>query len=147
MPDIFTEQAMHGFFSRIDGLTIDQKPSFGKMNAHQMICHCTDFFRMAIGQKKALEYGQVNPKEITARAKRGETVPTPKGFGQVEGNGTKPLDYEEDKETLKKFIIEFRQLSSDYAFFPHPYFGNLPKEKWERLAIYHLNHHLEQFNV
>ncbi|MGX1928602.1 DUF1569 domain-containing protein [Flagellimonas sp. 2504JD4-2] len=147
MSEIFTEAIMQGFFSRIDNLSREEQPSFGKMNAHQMLCHCTDFFRMAFGQKKALEYGQVNPREITERAKRGETVPSPKGFGQVEGEGTKPMEFEEDKIKLKKFILEFVHLSEDYQFAPHPYFGNLSKEKWEKTAIYHLNHHLEQFNV
>ncbi|WP_420602958.1 DUF1569 domain-containing protein [Flagellimonas sp.] len=147
MSEIFTEEVMQEFFLRIEELTIEQEPSFGKMNAHQMICHCTDFFRMAMGAKKALEYGNVDPNEIKAAARQGKTVQTPKGFGQVEGNGTKPTDFEEDKETLKKFILEFMQLPINHEFAPHPYFGNLTKEKWERLAIYHLNHHLEQFNV
>lgn len=147
MPEIFTEQVMQGFFSRIDGLAIHQKPSFGKMNAHQMICHCADQFRMAFGSKKAFEYGNEDANEIKERARQGKSVPTPKGFGQVEGNGTRPSNFEEDKETLKKFMLEFRQLSNSYEFSPHPYFGDLPKGKWERLAIYHLNHHLEQFNA
>ncbi len=147
MADIFTEEVLQGFFSRIDNLAIDRKPLFGKMNAHQMICHCADFFRMAFGQKKALEYGQVDPREITTSAKRGETVPSPKGFGQVEGDGTKPIDFEKDKTVLKKFIVEFTQLPKDYQFAPHPYFGDMSEAKWTQLALYHLNHHLDQFNV
>ncbi|MEX0314799.1 MAG: DinB family protein [Allomuricauda sp.] len=147
MSKTLTEDQVQDFFVRIDNLQIDQKPLFGKMDAHQMICHCADFFRMAFGQKKATEYGQVDPKEITARAKQGETVPTPKGFGQVEKDGTQPIDFEEDKEILKKYILEFKQLGDNYVFAPHPYFGDLTREKWTGLAIYHLNHHLEQFNV
>ena len=135
------------FLFRIDQLTVDHKPSFGKMNVHQMVCHCTDFFRMAKGAKKAKQCGAVNPDTIKSLAKAGKTVPTPKGFGQVEGDGTKPTDFEKDKLVLKDCLVEFSTLPKEYEFAIHPYFGKMNRQSWIDLAVYHLNHHLEQFNV
>lgn len=143
----FTNEQIQEFFERIDCLDPTLKPKFGKMNVNQMVCHCTDFFRMANGSKKALEYGVVDPKEILKLSRSGKTAPTPKGFGQTEGRGTSPTDLESDKKKLKKHILEFSKLNRDYEFAKHPYFGKIEFEQWNALAIYHLNHHLKQFNV
>ena len=135
------------FFSRIDILTTDHKPLFGQMNVHQMICHCADQLRLAFGEKRSTEYGKVDPNEIIALARAGKTAPTPKGFDQVKGEGTKPTNFEEDKNILKSYIIKFAETAEDYNFSEHPYFGIMNKQRWENLVNYHLNHHLVQFKV
>jgi len=142
-----TEKQILQFFARIDNLTSGQKPLFGRMNVNQMICHCTDLFRMAKGTKKAREYGQVDPNEIILLAKSLKSTPTPKGFGQIEGEGTMPTDLENDKKILKDHILEFSELPEDYKYALHPYFGEINRKRWIGLVIYHLNHHLGQFNV
>ena len=63
-----TGDDLKGFFERIDRLTPDHKPLFGKMNVNQMVCHCADQVRMALGSKIPLEYGNVDAKEIIAMA-------------------------------------------------------------------------------
>ena len=143
----FTEKQVRDFFERVDKLDSSQKPKFGEMNANQMVCHCTDFFRMANGNKKAEEYGVVDPKDILKLSRSGKTAPAPKGFGQTEGEGTVPIDFESDKKILKEHILEFSKLDKDYEFAEHPYFGNISFERWIELAVYHLNHHLKQFYV
>lgn len=142
-----TKNQIKQFFDRIDRLTRSQKPLFGKMNANQMICHCADFFRMAKGTKMALEYNTANSDEIIALAKSRKTVPTPKGFGQIEGQGTQPTNFDNDKEVLKNFISEFANFDEAFEFAEHPYFGKMTRKEWDNLAAYHLNHHLKQFNV
>lgn len=142
-----TEILIQQFFERIDNLTINSKASFGKMNVNQMVCHCTDFFKMVNGTKKANAYGKINPMEATELAKSGKTVPTPDGFGQVEGDGTQPVDLDSDKKILKEHILEFSKFSEKYEFAKHPIFGDMDYKRWNGLSIYHLNHHLEQFGV
>jgi Protein of unknown function (DUF1569) len=141
-----TEEQIQQFFQRIDYLKAEQKALFGKMNAHQMICHCADQLRLAIGTKKSIEYDREFANEVIALAKAGKSVPTPKGLGQVEGDGTKPIDFENDKRILKEHILIFQNLAvNDCA--KHPYFGEIDKNRWAGLVAYHLNHHLRQFNV
>jgi len=132
---------------RIDNLSVDSKAKFGIMNVNQMLCHCTDQLRHTLGLRIVDKQVNVNPTEIKNIAKAGRTVPTPKGLGQVEGDGTKPIDFISDRETLKRHIIEFSQLNDNFNFFSHPYFGDFDKLKWTNFTIYHLNHHLEQFGV
>jgi len=143
----FTEEQIQQFYERITKLNSSQKPLFGKMNANQMICHCSDFFRMAKGNKKAKEYGDVDPDKIIGLARSGKTAPTPRGFGQVEGEGTSPTHFLNDKKILKEYILEFSKLDKDFDFAEHPYFGKIERKRWIGLALYHLNHHLKQFDV
>ncbi len=142
-----TQEQQDQFFNLIDQLTEQHTAKFGKMTVQQVLPHCTDQFRMALGEKLAEEYGQVDPQEVIAKAQRGEPVESPKGFGQIEGEGTPPGNFEADRQQLKDAIAHFRSLSDDYPFHPHPYFGALDKVGWSKLMIYHLNHHLEQFGV
>jgi Protein of unknown function (DUF1569) len=141
------EEEIQHFFQRIDKLTTEHKALFGKMNAHQMVCHCTDQLRAAMGTKELFEFGKVDPNEIIALAKSGKTVPTPKGLGQVEGDGTKPTSWDNDIKLLKEHILDFFRLADDFNYAPHPYFGSMNKKSWTRLVIWHLNHHLAQFNA
>ncbi len=142
-----TQEQEKDFFKRIDQLTQNHKAQFGEMTVKQVLPHCTDQFRMALGEKLAEEYGKVDPKKIIEMAEKGENVPTPKGFGQKEGKGTPPIDFEVDRQQLKERITQFRSLPYDFKFHPHPYFGPFDKEKWSNMIIYHLNHHLGQFGV
>ena len=143
----FTNEQIQNFFFRVEKLNLESTPKFGKMNVNQMVCHCSDFFRLALGTKKALEYGVIDPKEIIELSRSGKTAPAPKGFGQVEGNGTLPTDLENDKRILKAYIVQFAQIDKDYEFAEHPYFGFLSHERWTELAQYHLDYHLKQFGV
>lgn len=142
-----TSDDLKVFFERIDRLTPDHKPLFGKMNVNQMVCHCADQVRMALGSKIPLEYGNVDAKEIIAMAKAGKSVPAPKGFGQVEGEGTPSTDFENDKKLLKETIREFSNWKEDKPLADHAYFGPADKARWTKMVIYHLDHHLKQFGV
>lgn len=80
-------------------------------------------------------------------AKAGKPVPTPEGFGQVEGEGTKPTDFGSDVRLLKEHIRAFSELKDNFECAPHPYFGQLDKKKWTNMVAYHLNHQLKQLGV
>ncbi len=141
------QEQIISFFERIDNLSSEQKPLFGKMNVQQMVCHCTDQIRLAFGKFKADEYGALTPKEVFAFANAGKTVPTAKGLDQVKGEGTPPTTFENDIGILNQHITEFSNLDDNFEYGRHPYFGQLSKEKWTSLTVYHLDHHLKQFNV
>jgi hypothetical protein len=142
-----TETQKSQFFQRIDQVRGDEQPKFGQMNVRQMICHCADELRMAMGIKKALEYGGVDPAEITLLARSRQTVPAPRGFGQVEGEGTAPTSLENDRRILKDLINQYLALPDTFQFPPHPYFGEYNRQQWDNLTVYHLNHHLSQFGL
>ena len=43
------------FLDRIRQLTPNTKAKYGQMNVHQMVCHCTDFYRFVLGLLKLEE--------------------------------------------------------------------------------------------
>ena len=59
-----TEEQATIFLQRIDKLTIDHQGTFGVMNVNQMICHCTDQLRVALGTKTLGDQGEFDPNEI-----------------------------------------------------------------------------------
>ena len=105
------------------------------MNAHQMIVHCADQFRLTKGEIDT-EYGKVDPEEIIATARAGKTVQTPKGLDQVKGEGTSLTTFENDKAILIDLLEEFLERPDDHQFDDHPYLGTKDKEGWSQLVVY-----------
>lgn len=135
------------FYSRIDQLTEKQQAKYGKMTVQQMVCHCTDFYRLVLKELEVVEKRQISAREAIEKAKSKQTVPAPQEIDQALGNGTAPASFEEDKDLLKTYLKRFYALDKTYAFQSHFYFGKLNREEWLRVADYHLNHHLKQFGV
>jgi hypothetical protein len=134
------------FINRIKTVAPDDKAKFGKMNVFQMICHCTDQLRMMFGEIKGLKRQNVDLVKIREMAARNETVPAPDGIDQAAGDGTKPTELENDKNTLISYLNRFSECDESYKFSFHPYMpGEMDKEKWDKLIVHHLNHHLGQF--
>ena len=132
---------------RLDKLQENTTPIFGQMNANQMVCHCADQIRIALGTLEAEEYGKLTPDEVMALSKLGKTVPAAKGLGQVEGGGTQPTSFKDDVTILKEHIAAISKVDENFKFGLHPYFGAMSKRKWIRLTEYHLNHHFAQFGL
>ena len=141
-----TDEQLNQFTSRIKNVQSDLKPSFGKMNAHQMIVHCADQIRVALNYKK-VNRETADPRDIMRMVKAGETVPTPKGLDQVKGEGTPTTTLDNDKVLLVELVEEFYHSSTDMSYGDHPYFGPQDKHGWSRMVVYHLEHHLSQFGA
>ena len=133
------------FIKRIELVTAEDKPLFGKMNVRQMICHCADQFRMMFGEIEGLKKQNVDLAKLKEMVARNETVPTVEGLDQAAGGGTKPTELHKDKETLIAYLNRFNITGDDYKFSFHPYYGDINKAVWERLVVHHLDHHLKQF--
>lgn len=140
-----TSEEFASINQRIDLLDESNLPLWGKMNSNQMICHCTDLIRISLGEKEVSANDNWKIEEITEMRKAGKTIPTIKGFDQVEGGGTQPTNFNADKETLKKIVVRYYQLEPSFEFSPHPFFGKMDKTKWTVHIIWHLDHHLKQF--
>lgn len=147
MKNILKKTVELDLLKRIDSITLDSPRQWGKMTVHQMICHCTDQIRSAIGEKPAKNRGNFFHKTFlkwlvlyVIKSPKGK-VPTVSEFNQEKG-GTPPTVFLKDKTELKAVIQQFLNAST---FFPHPMFGQMSKKEWGRLIFLHLDHHLEQF--
>ena len=123
---------------------------WGRMNAHQMICHLSDSFGSVLGIRSAARGGSAFERIVIKRVALYGPVPWPRGFRtrpevDQEKEGTPPGDFAADLERLKQRFTQFAELD-DFPY-PHPMFGRMTRNQWLRWGYLHMNHHLRQFGV
>ena len=139
--------------ARLKTIRSDSPRQWGRMSSHQLICHLSDAFRVAIGEKPAcLTPNLINQTMIKWIALRAP-LPWPKGFQtppevNQEGDAcTRPLDFQEDFSNLLALIERFGSRQRDSQLQPHPIFGPLSEWEWFRWGYLHVDHHLRQFGA
>jgi hypothetical protein len=124
-------------------------PRWGRMNAHQMVCHLNDSFRVATGEKYAspatnlLQRTLVKWIALHTPVKWPPGVPTRPELQQGQG-GTPPSDWERDSADLRRLIVAFADRTE---FAAHPIFGTMSRPDWMIWGYRHVDHHLRQFGV
>jgi hypothetical protein len=130
----------------------DTERRWGKMSAHQMICHLTDSFKAGTGEKEVSSTGNVFHRSVVKWLALYAPVPWPHGVPtRPEMNqhigGTKQLEFEKDRSELLTIIERFSRADRDFDWHPHPLFGLMADRDWFRWGYLHVDHHLRQFGV
>lgn len=150
MEDLFTQPGVDNMKARINKLTPDTTPQWGKMNVTQMLAHCNVAYE--------IEYTDKHPK--------------PGAFGRLmiklfaKSQVVGPKPYPRNGRTAPMFIITderdfeversrmFEHLDKTCALGAAHYdgkenqgFGKLSLQEWNTLFSKHLDHHLTQFGV
>jgi Protein of unknown function (DUF1569) len=137
---------------RLQNVQPETSRRWGKMSAHEMVCHLSDGYKMYIGEKKV----KPAPGRISGLILRWIAIwspfPWPKGFPTApevdqRAGGTPPAQFEADKRTLCELIERVAKRPKDFDWQPHPHFGQMSERSWMRLAYLHANHHLHQFGA
>jgi hypothetical protein len=121
------------------------------MSAHQMICHLSDSFQAAMGQRYVSPSSGflANPAfkwvALYAPFPWPKGVPTRPEVDQTVG-GTPPGSFVRDRAGLIELIGHFTE-PARAAFAPHPMWGAMRKRDWLRWGYLHTDHHLRQFGV
>lgn len=137
---------------RIAALKPESRARWGRMTAHQMLCHLADSFRVPIGDKPASPAtGWIQRTAIKWLALYAP-LPWPKGVPtrpEVEqgAGGTPPTDFRRDRIDLIFEIERFADPNRRFAWHPHPIFGAMREREWLRWGYLHADHHLRQFGV
>ena len=145
--NLFDPAARQDIIDRINKLTPESKPQWGKMNVSQMLVHV----QMPIG----IAYGTHNPKGSFLLRLLGplfksklwdenpykQSLPTDPTFVMIGSN----KDFEKEKQELLNMIDRFNE--SNIVGEKHPVFGKLTKDNWSKATWKHLDHHLKQFGV
>jgi hypothetical protein len=63
-----------------------------------------------------------------------------------EVGGTRPVEFEADRQALIELIESFATRTGDNLQ-PHPIFGRLTTAEWQRWGWLHPDHHLRQFKA
>jgi len=150
MKSLFEPATATAVKDRIARLTSDSERLWGKMDAAQMLAHCSAGIELA--------EGKLTPPRILLGRLLG-----PLAKKQLIVNG-KPMirNAKADKSVMvtdkRDFIVERDRLCESIDRFasggpaictkhPHFFFGPLTPDEWAALMYQHLDHHLRQFGV
>ncbi|MEZ5356059.1 MAG: DUF1569 domain-containing protein [Bryobacteraceae bacterium] len=123
---------------------------WGRMNAHQMLCHLNDSFLLAMGEKAASADTNFLKRTLVKRIALWLPMPWPHGvptrpeMDQLQG-GTPPVAFEHDAAGLRRSIERFAAMSGGFA--EHPIFGAMTVHEWQRWGWLHCDHHFRQFGI
>ena len=137
---------------RLNRLPRDCPARWGKMTAHQMICHLADSFKVPSGEKQVSSAPPMGPPSVIKWIAIYVPVRWPKGLptrpevDQLAG-GTRPTEFDEDRKDLIRAIERFTTAAPDFAWHPHPVFDPMPDRDWMRWGYLHADHHLRQFGA
>lgn len=150
MKTITNPEVKNEIISRIKKLVPESKAGWGKMNAHQAVCHLSDQMRDLYGIRPVKYEGNffmhwvVRPVLSRLPKWPGGVFPAAADYDQQK-KGTAPVSFEKDKEELLKFFDGLRLDKMELPF--HPAFGKLNTEQYARIIYQHFDHHLRQFGV
>lgn len=147
----FIELNLENVLKVLDNLSADSKPSWGKMNAQQMIEHLTDGIKMSTG-KISFPSEVAEDVMIKMRAFLYTDKPMKKEISVAFAKENPELINEELELAIDEFVIEWIDFEEYYDLNPnakhsHPYYGNLNHEEWCLLHKKHFTHHFNQFGL
>jgi hypothetical protein len=137
---------------RLGRLRPDSARHWGRMSAHQMVCHLCDSTRMALGERDVSPATGAYQRTLLKWLALYAPLPWPPGIvtrpeiDQV-SEGTQPREFSTDVEALRALTARLIEQAPRIDGRTHPIFGRLSRRAWMRWAFLHMDHHLRQFGV
>jgi hypothetical protein len=134
---------------RLSRLTPESPRRWGKMTAHQMVCHLNDSFQVACGERQASSAVNLFSRTVMKWFALRPSIPWPHGVAtrpEIEQGrgGTPPGDWSRDIGDLARRIRDF---GDRREFGVHPIFGPSSPHDWLVWGHRQVDHHLRQFGV
>jgi len=150
MKTLFNAPDRQEVLNRLTNLSVESQRRWGVMSAHQMICHLSDSFRAALGEKQLSQATNLFKRTILKWAALWLPLHWPHGIKtrpemDEQHGGTRAVEFASD--LTKLHILLERFCTSQGEFAPHPVLGPLSRTERMRHAYLHLDHHLRQFGV
>ncbi len=149
--DIFTSETANEVIDRINHLSPDQKPEWGKMSADQMLAHCNVSYAFVFEPQKFKKPGMLKKWVLKTFVKNfvvGEKpykINSPTAPDFLIKNSR---DFEKEKKLLIDNIHKVQRLGRAHFEGKDNFsFGKMSANEWNILFYKHLDHHLRQFGV
>lgn len=150
MKNIFTKEVTNEVIARINNLTSESQPKWGKMSVAQMLAHCAVTYEMVYTDKHPKPNAftkfilKLFVKKIVVSekpyAKNGRTAP--------QFLISDERVFATEKQRLINFINQTQELGESYFDGKESHsFGKLTSQEWNNSFYKHLDHHLTQFGV
>ena len=147
MKTLFDPAVRDGLLARLEHVTADSRPRWGRMNVEQMLTHLVEAMRMANGEFPT------RPKKMVTRLPVLRELfvywlPWPKGApGPRELFPASSRAVDESKVELVRLVNLLGERGAQKEWPDHPVFGKLSSRGWARLGWRHMDHHLRQFGA
>lgn len=150
MKSVFLAKDVDEMLARINRLSADSKPLWGKMDAAKMFAHLNVQYEMAYSDEHPKATG-IKKFLLNIFVKNGVVGPKP----YPKNSRTAPQfiiksdkDFETEKTRLVDFIHKTQKLGEDYFEGKESNsFGVLTVKEWSNSFYKHNDHHLKQFGV
>lgn len=149
MTNIFDASDNHALQGRLQQLSSETTPLWGKMNASQMVLHCQKPLDVADGKlvlKRSLIgflFGKMAKRSFLKSDEFKKNMPTAPQFKIAE-----TPEFENEKRVLMELIRKFGTVGPKVLVNKkHPFFGTMTDQEWGILQYKHLDHHLRQFGL
>jgi hypothetical protein len=142
-------QSRRDCLDRLTRLTASTQRKWGRMTAHQMVCHLNDSFSLAIGKKHASSISNPISRTLVKWIALRSPITWPHGVKtrpEMEQGvgGTPPGDWDRDCAALRAHISDFADCQK---YGEHPMFGEMSRRDWHTWGFRHVDHHFRQFGV
>jgi len=125
---------------------------WGRMSAHQMVCHVGDSFRMVTGHKPVSDATSLLHRTVVkwiALYAPLRWVPGIRTIPEIdqELGGTRPTDFAADIAQVEALMEVVTAATRSFDWPLHPVFGRMSDRAWLRWGYLHMDHHLRQFGA
>jgi hypothetical protein len=144
----FTEEKLHEYRQRVEGVTPQSPRRWGTMEVDQMLHHLnlacggslgfydlpdeSNLLTRTVGKWVTVDWFQEQPVGLRI----------PKGF---KIQRSQRFDFAYERAQLLSILETARHARTDEAWKPHPLFGRMTARQWGKLLQMHLDYHLRQF--
>jgi hypothetical protein len=149
MESIFDATSRAQVLARIEQLRADTPAQWGKMNAPQVLAHCSVAFDSAFGKIGGKQiflgklFGKMAKKKLVTADPFGKSSPTSSYFIINDQR-----DFDTEKQKLIQQIKNFGEGGPAVVTKnKHAFYGDMSTQDWDLLMYKHLDHHLRQFGV
>lgn len=150
MKSVFEENNVQELIGRINNLTPETQPQWGKMSVSQMLAHCCVAYEMTYDNNHPKPNGLTR---FMLKLFVKQAVVGPKPYKKNSRTApafliTTEKDFETEKGRLIAFIDKTYNLGSAHFDGKESHsFGPMPVKEWDVMFYKHLDHHLTQFGV
>jgi hypothetical protein len=148
--NIFQQANLANLSERLDKLSQNRKPDWGKMNASQMLAHLNVMFELGLEEKHQPPNALLR---FMLRAFVKNKVIGDKPYAK--GSRTAPEmlirhqpSFQAEKKRLTNYLVSLGEKGSTYfEQRAHLSFGKLSATEWSNLFYKHIDHHFKQFGI
>ncbi len=147
LKNLFDPSVKQEIIDRINKLSSQSQPQWGKMNVGQMLAH----LQMPIGSAQGIHklprtlfgkiVGRFAKPVLYGNKPFKRNLPTDPSFVMT----STQKDFEKERQALINMIHNFKE--DNIVNKTHPFFGKLTSDQWSVGSWKHLDHHLQQFGV